>query len=182
MDCGLGADRRRNPALRPTTSGLRGQNAQNKPNSRRPGYPTVPIPCRLYQTKPIPASRNAAWGSGFPSHPSVPPVDCAKQTQFRQREKKRQVLCEKGFMVNRTVYRPRQNKANLRAKPGGTRPQGRGTAGKCAKRTRFQAASGTPPPPPGPPASPLGQRQLYKQSQLPGATGRDKCLAGQELW
>ncbi len=26
--------------------------------------------------------------------------------------KKRQVLCERGFMVNRTVYRPRQNKAN----------------------------------------------------------------------
>jgi hypothetical protein len=64
------------------------------------------------ETKPIPAGRDAAWGSGFPSHPSALPVDCAKQTQFRQRGKKRQVLGEKGVMVNCTFDGPWQNKAN----------------------------------------------------------------------
>ena len=37
----------------------------------------------------------------------------AKQTQFRRREKQRQVLCGKGVMVNNASDRPRQNKANL---------------------------------------------------------------------
>ncbi len=41
----------------------------------------------------------------------------AKQTQFRQREGKGQVLCGKGVMVNRTVYRPRRNKANSLSRP-----------------------------------------------------------------
>jgi hypothetical protein len=81
-------------------------------------------------------------------------------------------------MVNRTSNRPQQNKANLRAKPGGTRPQGRGTAGKCAKQTQFPAASGTRPSPLGPPASPLGQRQLYKQSQLPPGPKEGQVLGG----
>jgi hypothetical protein len=30
-----------------------GQNAQNKPNSRRGGYPTIPVRCRLCKTNPI---------------------------------------------------------------------------------------------------------------------------------
>jgi hypothetical protein len=71
------------------------------------------------ETKPIPASRDAARGSGFPSHPSALPVNCAKQTQFRQREEKRQVLCGKGVMVNRTSHRPQQNKANSRLRRAG---------------------------------------------------------------
>jgi hypothetical protein len=100
------------------------------------------------ETKPIPASRDAGGGSGFPSRRSALPVNCAKQTQFRQREKKRQVLGGKGFMVNRTVYRPRQNKASCpkrgtgavsRRCRAGRGPQGRGTRGKCAKQTQFRA-------------------------------------------
>jgi hypothetical protein len=55
--------------------------------------------------------------------------------------------------------------------PGGTRPQRRGTAGKCAKQTQLQAASGTPP-------SPLGQRQLYKQSQFPAEQKEGQRLGG----
>jgi hypothetical protein len=46
----------------------------------------------------------------------------------------------------------------------------------CAKRTQFQAASGTPPAPLGPPASPLGQRQLYKQSQFPAEQKEGQSL------
>jgi hypothetical protein len=102
---------------------------RNKPNSRRPGYLIVPIRCRLYKTKPIPARRNAAWGSGFPSHPSALPVDCAKQTQFRQRDKKRQMFGRKGLMVNCTSHRHGQNKANSGRSPvgRGQRDVGRGT-------------------------------------------------------
>ncbi len=43
---------------------------------------------RLCKTKPIPAGRDAACGSGFPSRPSGLPVNCAKQTQFQQRERR----------------------------------------------------------------------------------------------
>jgi hypothetical protein len=52
-------------------------------------------------------------GTGVPSCPSGLAVNCAKQSQFRQREKKRQGLGRKGVMVNSTSDRPRQNKANL---------------------------------------------------------------------
>ena len=64
-------------------------------------------------TKPIPPAGTRPGDRGFPSHPSALPVDCAKQTQFRQRKKKRQVFCEKGLMVNCGVDGPWQNKANL---------------------------------------------------------------------
>jgi hypothetical protein len=37
------------------------------------------------KTKPIPAGRDAPWRPGFPSRPSGLAVNCAKQTQFRQR-------------------------------------------------------------------------------------------------
>ncbi len=39
-------------------------------------------------------------------------TNCAKQTQFRQREKKRQVLGGKRVMVYCTCTKPRPNKAN----------------------------------------------------------------------
>ncbi len=48
--------------------------------------------------------------------------NCAKQTQFRRREKQRQVLGGKGVMVNNASDRPRQNKANSRL-----RREGRGS-------------------------------------------------------
>ncbi len=67
---------------------------------------------QVCETKPIPAGRDAAWGPGFPARPSGLAVNCAKQTQFRQRERKRQVLSGKGFMFNRAACGPRQNKAN----------------------------------------------------------------------
>ncbi len=54
-------------------------------------------------------------------------ADCAKQTQFRQREKRRQVLCGKEVMVNRTFDRPWQNKANWplgRCRAGTPNPRG----------------------------------------------------------
>ncbi len=103
-----------------------GRNARNEPNFWLAGcppfhYSSVPVRCRLRKTKPIPVGRDAACGSGFPARPSGLAVNRAKQTQFRQRKKKRQVLCEKGVMVNCTLHRPWQNKANCPAGPGGTR-------------------------------------------------------------
>ncbi len=80
----------------------------------------------------------ADWGSR--QAPPCTQLNCAKQTQFPADQKEGQVLGGKGVMVNSTFDRPRQNKANLRAKPGGTRPQGWGTRGKCAKQTQFPAA------------------------------------------
>jgi hypothetical protein len=50
----------------------------------------------------------------------------AKQTQFRRREKQRQVLGGKGVMVNNTSDRHRQNKANFppQGRSGDRRSQG----------------------------------------------------------
>jgi hypothetical protein len=100
------------------------------------------------ETKPIPASRDAARGSGFPSHPSALPVNCAKQTQFRQREKKRQVLCGKGVMVNRTSHRPQQNKANSRLRRAGRGRWG-GDRGAIVRRHRDAPLQETKPIPRG---------------------------------
>jgi hypothetical protein len=60
----------------------------------------------------------------------------AKQTQFRRREKQRQVLGGKGVMVNNTSDRHRQNKANFppQGRSGDRRSQG--GAGR-AKQSQF---------------------------------------------
>jgi hypothetical protein len=52
-------------------------------------------------------------------------TNCAKQTQFPPDQNEGQVLGGKGFMVNRTVYRHRQNKANSRRHRVGRSPRAR---------------------------------------------------------
>jgi hypothetical protein len=81
---------------RPATCG--GQNAQNKANWPQTGRKDPrqgprhsrchPCGRQACETNPIPAGRDAAWGPGFPSRPSGLPVNCAKQTQFRQRRRR----------------------------------------------------------------------------------------------
>ncbi len=115
---------RNEPNLPPCALGPAGSSAQTKPIAGYAGWD--PSSSRLCKTKPIPAGRGAAGGPGFPSRPPGLAANCAKQTQFPAAGKRRQVLCGRGVMVNRTVYGPRQNKANCPAVPGGTRPVGRG--------------------------------------------------------
>jgi hypothetical protein len=93
----------------------------------------------------------------------------AKQTQFPAAGKKGQVLSRKGFMVNHSSNRPRQNKANS----AGWDAAGGVTSGtiawaRCAKRTQFA--------PDGPTRRGTNKANSAanrtKRTQFPGSVGR----------
>ena len=97
---------------------------------------------------------------------------CAKQTQFPAEQKEGQRLGRKGVMVNSTFDRPRQNKANLRAEPGGTRPAGRGTKGKCAKQSQSAGGAGWPSLAPRPSGLAPGPKAVVQTKPIPGGAKR----------
>ncbi len=97
------------------------------------------------------STRRAGRGpvTGVPLAPPGLAVNCAKQTQFRQRGDKRQMLCEEGVMVNSTFDRRPQNKANS------------GGVANRAKQTQF-ARRGR--------AAPLAPQADYaERTQSPGS-------------
>ncbi len=114
---------------------------RTKPISRRARYRIIPlfhyssIPIRYpsCKTKPICPAVPGETGPGeretkgdrakrtqFPATPGTTGperhgtrVKCAKQSQFLPEQQDEQVLCRKALMVNSTLHRPRQNKANF---------------------------------------------------------------------
>jgi hypothetical protein len=116
---------------------------QNKPNSRAEPLPLAPRPASLtpggsdYAKQSQTWANWSIWGTGRRGRTQD---KCAKQTQFGPRQSKGQVVCRKGFMVNRTGNRLRKNKANLRARP--RTGVGRGVTGGavaqayCAKQSQ----------------------------------------------
>jgi hypothetical protein len=117
---------------------------QNKPNSRAEPLPLAPRPASLtpggsdYAKQSQTWANWSIWGAGRRGRTKG---KCAKQTQLGPRQSKGQVVCRKGFMVNRTGNRLRKNKANLRARP--RTGVGRGVTGGavaqayCAKQSQF---------------------------------------------
>jgi hypothetical protein len=153
-----------------------GRNAQNEPNSgpagrdeasgtrdecakrSQFGWPAGAPEGEMRKTNPILRWRIVRNKPNLARAPrngrGRPGSDCAKQSQFPPEQRKGQVLCRKGVMVNRTCNRLRQNKANLPARP--RTGIGRGvTSGSvaqayCAKQTQFAAGGqGRPSPRPG---------------------------------
>jgi hypothetical protein len=92
---------------------------------------------------------------------------CAKQTQLPAEQKEGQRFGGKGFMVNRTVYRPRQNKANF----GGwdaARPSPRPEAPFAGSGQALTMPPGT-----GASARHRLDAPLRETKPIPGSAGRD---------
>jgi hypothetical protein len=121
----------------------------SKPNLRRPGGRDTPS----FHYSSVPTFQSDAYR--------------AKQTQFRRREKQRQVLGGKGVMVNSTFGRPRQNKANsrLRREGRGHRDVGRGATAQNEANLAQRGRATIPRPSPLRPRP--RQADRAKQSQFP---------------
>ncbi len=84
----------------------------NKPNLARLGQGQVPGGRRM-RNKANSRQPGRGLGIGVRLSPLCSPGQLRQTNPIPAAGKKRQVLCGKVFMVNSTVYRPRQNKANL---------------------------------------------------------------------
>jgi hypothetical protein len=130
---------------------------------RRP-YRLRPAEGKMRKTNPIPGL--AGWGEG----------SLRKQTQFPAGAPWHGAAgaCDEGQMrqTNPIFLRAKRTASVLGERIYGDLY----LQGAWEKQTQFQAVSGTPPSPLGPPALPLGQRQLYKQSQFPAGQKEGQVL------
>jgi len=101
----------------------------NVRNKAKPGHPGASGERDAGRGTNAPNEPNlAGWPArGAGGRKSPPGHDGAKQSQFPAEQREGQVVCGKGLMAERTYKEHWKNKANFRAKPGGTGPAGRET-------------------------------------------------------